>query len=188
MSGQSGRSPSSQHVVQSREFARWFGSLRDARAKGRILARIRRLSIGHFGDVKSVGGGVHELRIDYGPGYRVYFARRGRSMILLAIGGDKSGQKPILCVRAKSRPHGSPRMGIETIGWDAAAHLDSTEAVLAYLEAVFEDGDPGLIAAALNDVARARGLDGGVLTARTDLASVIKTLKAFGLELTAKAA
>lgn len=79
-------------------------------------------------------------------------------------------------------------MGSETTRWDAADHLDSTEAVVAYLEAVFEDGDAALIAAALNDVARARGFGDSALTGATDLASVIRTLKALGLELTAKAA
>lgn len=79
-------------------------------------------------------------------------------------------------------------MGIETRPWDSAEHLDSEEAVLGYLEAAFEDGDPALIAAALNDVARARGLDRDALTAGADLGAVIATLKALGLELTAKAA
>ncbi len=71
-------------------------------------------------------------------------------------------------------------MGIETRPWDAAEHLDSEEAVLGYLEAAFEDGDPELIAAALNDVARAKGLDRDALTAGADLGSVIATLKALG--------
>lgn len=79
-------------------------------------------------------------------------------------------------------------MAIETTRWDAVDHLRSTEAILGYLEAVFEDGDPMLISAALNDVARARGLAQDALTATTDLSSVIRTLKALGLELTAKAA
>jgi len=80
-------------------------------------------------------------------------------------------------------------MGIETTRWDAADHLDSVDAVLAYLEAVFEDGDPALIAAALNDVARARGIAGAPgLEASVGLDAVIRTLKALGLELTAKAA
>ncbi len=79
-------------------------------------------------------------------------------------------------------------MGIETTPWRTAEFLDSREAVLAYLEAVFEDGDPELISAALNDIARSRGLGGDTLTAQADLASVIATLKALGLELTAKAA
>lgn len=79
-------------------------------------------------------------------------------------------------------------MAIETSRWDVAKHLDSTEAILAYLEAVFEDGDPALIAAALNDVSAVRGLDRNALSAHTDLAEVIETLKALGLALTAKAA
>ncbi len=79
-------------------------------------------------------------------------------------------------------------MKIETTLWDAADHLDSIEAILGYLEAVFEDGDPELIAAALNDVSRARGLAQDALTAQSDIASVIRTLKGLGLELTAKAA
>ena len=80
-------------------------------------------------------------------------------------------------------------MGIETTRWDPADHLDSVEAVLAYLEAVFEDGNPDLIAASLNDVARARGLaDAPALDAGVGLDSVIRTLKELGLELTAKAA
>ena len=80
-------------------------------------------------------------------------------------------------------------MGIETTRWDAADHLDSKEAFLAYLEAVFEDGDPALITAALNDVARAKGVTSDpVLSADSDISSVIRTLKALGLELTAKAA
>lgn len=79
-------------------------------------------------------------------------------------------------------------MGIETRPWDAAEYLDTPEAILAYLEAAFEDGNPALIAAALNDVSRAKGLDRDALTAHADLSAVIGTLKALGLELTAKAA
>ena len=79
-------------------------------------------------------------------------------------------------------------MGIETRPWDAAEFLDSPEVILAYLEAVFEDGDPELIALALNNVARAKGLAHDALTAQSDIGSVIGTLKALGLELTAKAA
>jgi probable addiction module antidote protein len=79
-------------------------------------------------------------------------------------------------------------MGIDASRRDTADPLDSHEAILAYLEAVFEDGDPELIAAALNDVSRAKGLAQDALTAQSDITSVIGTLKALGLELTAKAA
>lgn len=80
-------------------------------------------------------------------------------------------------------------MGIETFPWDAADHLDSDEMIIAYLEAAFEDGDPELIAAALNNVARARGLEAATdLSPGADIASLIRTIKALGFELTAKAA
>jgi putative addiction module killer protein len=80
-------------VRQTAAYAHWFASLRDEQAKARVLARVRRLSLGNLGDAKSVGGGVSELRIDYGPGYRIYFARRGAALILLLTGGDKSRQR-----------------------------------------------------------------------------------------------
>jgi putative addiction module killer protein len=79
-------------VRQTVGFARWLAGLRDRRAVARINARIRRLSLGNPGDVKPVGEGVSEMRIDYGPGYRVYFVQRGPDLILLLAGGDKHSQ------------------------------------------------------------------------------------------------
>lgn len=67
-------------IRQTELFANWFSGLRDRQARARITARIRRLSLGNPGDVKPLGGGVSELRIDHGPGYRVYFARRGAAV------------------------------------------------------------------------------------------------------------
>jgi putative addiction module killer protein len=78
-------------VRQTDAFAAWFERLRDRQARARITARIRRLSLGNPGDVKPVGGGVSEMRIDYGPGYRVYFTQREVVLILLC-GGDKRSQ------------------------------------------------------------------------------------------------
>ena len=66
--------------------------LRDRQARARINARIRRLSLGNFGDVKPIGEGVSELRIDFGPGYRVYFVQRGQTLVVLLAGGDKRTQ------------------------------------------------------------------------------------------------
>ena len=79
-------------VRQTELFARWITSLRDRRARDRIQARIDRLEIGNPGDVKPVGEGVSEMRIDYGPGYRVYFVQRGETLIILLAGGDMRTQ------------------------------------------------------------------------------------------------
>jgi putative addiction module killer protein len=80
-------------IRQTDEYVRWFAKLRDHRARARILARIRRLSLGNPGDVSPVGEGVSEIRIDYGPGYRVYFKRHGEEIVVLLIGGDKRTQQ-----------------------------------------------------------------------------------------------
>ncbi len=79
-------------VRQTEHFAAWLSSLRDARAKARIATRLLRLAAGLFGDVRPIGGGVSELRIDYGPGYRVYFVQRGETLLILLGGGDKASQ------------------------------------------------------------------------------------------------
>ena len=79
-------------IRQTEVYTRWFGRLRDRAARARIDVRIRRLSLGNPGDVRPVGGGVSEIRIDYGPGYRVYFVQRGEALIVLLAGGDKGSQ------------------------------------------------------------------------------------------------
>ena len=73
-------------------FAKWLDGLHDINARARILVRIERLAAGNPGDVKAVGEGISELRIDYGPGYRVYYKKRGRKVVILLAGGDKSTQ------------------------------------------------------------------------------------------------
>lgn len=80
-------------VRQTDVFVAWFEDLRDREARARITVRIRRLSLGNPGDVKSVGKGVSEMRIDHGPGYRVYFTRRGNALVILLCGGDKRTQE-----------------------------------------------------------------------------------------------
>lgn len=79
-------------VRETEIYSRWFTALRDRKARARIQTRIDRLQLGLLGDVRPVGEGVSELRIDYGPGYRVYFVQRGRAMVILLAGGDKSTQ------------------------------------------------------------------------------------------------
>jgi putative addiction module killer protein len=78
---------------QSLEFEAWLDHLTDRKAKGRIAARIRRATFGNFGDCKPVGDGVSEMRVDVGPGYRIYFFRKGVEVYVLLVGGDKSTQR-----------------------------------------------------------------------------------------------
>ena len=79
-------------VRKTEHFAKWLDGLKDIRARARILVRIERLASGNPGDVKPVGEGVSELRIDYGPGYRVYYKKKGQTVIILLAGGDKRTQ------------------------------------------------------------------------------------------------
>ncbi|MCR4268270.1 type II toxin-antitoxin system RelE/ParE family toxin [Nitratireductor sp. ZSWI3] len=80
-------------LIKSAAFDRWLRSLRDRRATARIQARLDRLASGNPGDVKPVGGGISEMRIAYGPGYRVYYMQRGPIVVILLSGGDKSSQQ-----------------------------------------------------------------------------------------------
>jgi putative addiction module killer protein len=79
-------------IRQSETFSEWFADLRDKVVRARIASRIDRMRDGNFGDAKPVGGGVSELRIHHGPGYRVYFVRRGDTLVILLCGGDKGSQ------------------------------------------------------------------------------------------------
>jgi len=80
-------------VRKTDEYLEWFDSLKSPQVRAKVMVRIRRLSLGNPGDVEPVGEGVSELRIHYGPGYRVYFARKGNTVVILLGGGDKSTQK-----------------------------------------------------------------------------------------------
>ena len=79
-------------LEETSEFAKWLGAQRDRKAKTKIADRLKRASNGNFGDYRSVQSGVFELRVDYGPGYRVYFFQRGKELVILLCGGDKRTQ------------------------------------------------------------------------------------------------
>ena len=80
-------------VRRTAEFLEWIGALRDAQARAHIAKRIDRIALGNFGDSKPVGNGVSELRFTFGPGYRVYYTRRGDVVVILLCGGDKGSQE-----------------------------------------------------------------------------------------------
>ena len=91
-------------VRRSERFIAWLNALRDARAVAKIAVRIKRMADGNFGDVAPVGDGVSELRIHFGPGYRVYFVQRGDVLVILLCGGDKATQaRDIAAARALAR-------------------------------------------------------------------------------------
>jgi putative addiction module killer protein len=80
-------------IRQTSIFAKWLSGLRDLRAKARILARLKQAERGNLGDVKTVGAGISEMRVDVGPGYRLYYTRRHEMLIVLLVGGDKTSQQ-----------------------------------------------------------------------------------------------
>ena len=80
-------------IRKTQTFAKWMADLRDRQAKARIIVRIERMQGDNFGNHKAVGDGVSEMRIDYGPGYRVYFTVRGKTLVILLCGGDKGTQR-----------------------------------------------------------------------------------------------
>lgn len=88
-------------IRQTPDFSNWLRKIRDRQALARILSRIDRLALGNAGDVKPVGEGVSEMRVDYGPGYRVYFQQRGNVLVILLCGGDKRTQQADIA-RAKA--------------------------------------------------------------------------------------
>jgi putative addiction module killer protein len=88
-------------IRETETYSRWFERLRDRQAKARINIRIRRLSMGNPGEVKAVGEGVSELKLTYGPGYRVYFIQVGQEFVVLLAGGDKSSQADDIAMAKK---------------------------------------------------------------------------------------
>ena len=102
-------------LAETLEFAKWLGSVRDRKAKSKIADRLKRASNGNFGDYRSVQGGVFELRVDYGPGYRVYFFQRGKELVILLCGGDKRTQDTDIAYAKRLKVEIEKRDGDKTV-------------------------------------------------------------------------
>lgn len=148
-------------IIKSDAFAEWIDNLRDRAGAAQVLRRLARLERGNPGNVAPVGEGVSELKIDFGPGYRVYFGQRGQELVIILAGGDKS------------EPRAGLQSGQETVGrmegakpmtkakfsaFDVADHIKTPDDAAHYLDAVLADGDANEIAEALGVVARSQGM------------------------------
>ena len=140
------------------EFKLWLRNLRDRTARARINKRLRRIVDGNFGDAKPVGGGVSEIRINFGPGYRVDFTQRGPVLVILLCGGDKSTQNADIEDQTTGPRPWSATMTTKTSPFDPAEFLDDDHAIAEYITASLEEDTPAEMARALGDVARARGM------------------------------
>jgi len=167
-------------VRRTAVYAKWLDGLRDVRAKTRILIRIERLAAGNAGDAKSVGEGVSELRIDYGPSYRVYFKKQDRTIVVLLAGGDKRTQSRDIetALRPARNLQVDTMTKTVTSPYDIAEHLRTPEEMAAYLEVCMEEaeGDAALIAKALGDIARAKGMSQVACDAGLSRESLYKAL------------
>ena len=188
-------------IIKTETFERWLLGLKDRLACFRIQARIDRLALGIAGDSKVLRGGISEMRIDHGPGYRVYFARRGPVLIVILAGGDKRTQDAdIERAIAIANEWKEWRMAEKFSRWDSADYLKSEEDIDLYFEACLAEdpGDGSLIRAALGTIARARGMsqlarDTGLAReglykalspeGNPEFATVMKVIKALGLKL-----
>ncbi len=197
-------------VLQTEEFVAWLDGLKDKRGQVRIAARLRQAEAGNLGDWQPVGGDVSEMRVDFGPGYRLYFTRRGRILVVLLNGGNKSTQKrdirrahklaseigdPMTKAKSKATP--------KLVAFDAARYLDNDKAIAEYMTAVLETGDADLLLLALADVARAKGMakvaqDSGLGReslykalapgAKPRFETIVKVAKAHGVKFTTQSA
>jgi probable addiction module antidote protein/putative addiction module killer protein len=147
------------------EFTRWLGRMRDPAVRGVVLARLKRLECGLPGDIAPVGGGVLELRIHVGAGWRIYYTHRGQDVVVLLLGGTKRTQTADISAQRRwlhcliKEYEMSKRIKADDLPeFDPTVYLDSEEAIAAYLTDVLAAGDAGLLAAALGDIARARGM------------------------------
>jgi putative addiction module killer protein/probable addiction module antidote protein len=149
-------------LIRSTTFDTWLSGLRDRLAVARIAVRLDRLAAGNSGDAEPVAEGVSELRINCGPGYRVYFIRQGPVLVILLCGGDKSSQgsdnRQSKALAAEWKAYTMPEEKFAR--YDSADYLKTEDDIAAYLEAVMDEGgdDPAYVARALGVVARSQNM------------------------------
>jgi probable addiction module antidote protein/putative addiction module killer protein len=194
-------------VFQTEEFVAWLDDLKVQRARVRIAARLRYTEAGNLGDWQPIDGEASEMRIHDGPGYRLYFVRRGRIVIVMLNAGDKSTRQrhpPRSGARRRGwrGPMTKARAPLKLVPFDAAKYLNDDEAIAEYMTAVLETEDPDLLLLALGDVARAKGMaqvarDAGLGReslykalapgAKPRFETVMRVAKALGVRFTARA-
>ena len=189
------------HLKETDTFLAWRARLKDERAKGAIAARLTRLAYGHMGDAKPVGDGVSELRIHGGPGYRIYFLKRGNTIIVLLCAAVARARRPETFVRQSGWHRNRTTDMAKLTTFDPAEMLTSGEAISVFMSDAFATEDAGYIAHALGVVARAKGMtqiakDTGLSreqlyrsfskSGNPTLKTTIAVMKALGVELRAQ--
>ena len=143
-------------------FGSWLRSIKDMTVRAKIRVRLNRIRLGNFGDSKFVGEGVRELRLDFGPGYRVYFAQDGVVLVILLCGGTKKVKAKILprqkCIGRTINGERVMSKLSKSYHQDLLKELKDPQAAAAYLSAALEDGSMEVFLLALRDVAEARGI------------------------------
>ena len=151
-------------------YAVWLASLRDVRARARVIMRVDRMELGLFGDSEPVGEGLSELKIDYGPGYRVYYGKESQDAYLLLCGGNKSTQSRDI-KRAKTywQEYKEEKIMARNVRATHSEHLRNPEVAAEYLNLALQEDDPGIVLMALRNIAEAQ--EGGIagLAARSRL-------------------
>lgn len=148
-------------ILQTESYKKWFRKLKDVRARNRISNAFKRYQIegAILGDVKFLGDHVYELRFHFGPGYRVYYLRQKKMIVLLLLGGDKSGQAADIATAKQMAKEIKGGVVAEAIYcWDASEYLETDEDIIVYLDEALKTSDPKLFQAALGDVAKSYGM------------------------------
>ncbi len=151
-------------ISRTDEFATWLDGIKDRMTRARLNARLRKAINGNLGDVKPVGDGLFEMREHFGSGWRMYYVQRGSVLIVMLGGRDKSSQSADIAKAIKLAATLEDRAMPKKIKvselpmFDPAEHLKDEEDMAAYLTVILEENDPALLAAALGDIARARGM------------------------------